>query len=153
VRLALAERRAAEHIAARHADILPRLELRVCIVMAALVHEFHQAGELFDGQLKEYCDPIVRIGREAWHTLAKIPDTRELATADADFLTAHPAPLVRDAAHPLAAQMLAAWTPLSRYLDRPNLLRSLDDRMDSHLARNAATAGLAANSTHAGNVT
>lgn len=131
---ALAERRAARRIAARHAEILPRFELRVCVVMAALLADFARgfaagfapdpadvsglAGDRFDAGLRERCDAMLHLGRAALETLATIPDTPELVDADAAFIRQHALPLMRAPGHPLAAEMLKAWNRAAAAFDR-----------------------------------
>jgi hypothetical protein len=116
----------AERLAARRAEIGPRLDLRVCVVMAHHLSDFREAGE-FDGEIRERCTAMLRIGQAARDTLATIPDTPELLAADHAFLAAHPLPLER-VPHSLGAEMRSQWDRLSRYLARPEILSRLEKR-------------------------
>jgi hypothetical protein len=131
---ALSERRAAERIAARHAEIAPRLELRVCLLMAYHVRVPHAVGALVDAGLKERCEAVLRLGLAAMQTLSTIPDTRELCEADFAFLAEHPLPLVRSGPHPIAAEMLVAQKRLCAWLDRPHNQRNLDEKLARYAA-------------------
>jgi hypothetical protein len=116
----------AERLAARRAEIGPRCDLRVCVVMAHHLSDFRQAGE-FDGEIRERCAAMLRIGQAARDTLATIPDTPELVEADGALLAAHPLPLEREP-HSLGAEMRSQWDRLSRYLAHPDVLSRLEKR-------------------------
>jgi len=134
----MSERRTAERIAARHAEIAPRLELRVCVLMAWHIRDLHAVGGRFDADLRERCETALRLGLAAMHILATIPDTPELCEADAAFLAAHPLPLVRPAAHPVAAEMRAAQARVCAWLDRPRNRQYLDAQLAQYAAQRQA---------------
>ena len=115
----------AERLAARRAEIGPRLDLRVCVVMAHHLGDFQEAGER-DGEIRERCAAMLRIGQAARDTLATIPDTPELLEEDHAFLAARLLPLERQP-HSLGAEMRSQWDRLSRYLARPDVMSRLEE--------------------------
>ncbi len=106
----------AERLAARHAEIGARYDLRVCVVMAHCLPPLPEPGAIH-GDIRERLAEMQRLGRAALDTLHAIPDTPALVEADRAFLALHKLPLDR-VAHPLGADMAQVWLRLSAELDR-----------------------------------
>jgi uncharacterized protein DUF5681 len=106
----------AERLAARHAEIAARMDLRVCVVMGHFLPDLPKTGAI-EFKIREGCAEMQRLGPAAGYTLATIPDTPELVDADSAFIAAHPLPLDRSP-HPIGADMAEAWRRLLAYLDR-----------------------------------
>ena len=137
----------AARLAAKSAEILPRLALACCVVMACHMADFREAAAI-DREIRERYAAMLRIGQAALDTLRVMPCTPELIEADRAFLAAHPLPLACDAAlPPLGAAMLEEWNRLFSYLNRPGVMDWLEDRLSERAAAAADQFNLDAKST------